>query len=109
VIFFGIYVVGTIAYTSAVNLLRDVTGINFFGWVNDDGMVDAVAYVPMKEVQKIVGLLFIPEDIRAQMRATINPLYFQITLFQVNEKFLHQKLRALSQSIYLQQKWVNKN
>ncbi len=72
------------AYTGAVRFLRDVTKLDWFGWVDDDFNVDAVTYLPTAEVSKLAFLLVLPEKIRAQMSMEITPEFIRLSAPRIN-------------------------
>ncbi|MDR3502751.1 MAG: hypothetical protein P4L79_09230 [Legionella sp.] len=72
------------AYTGAVRFLRDVTKLDWFGWVDDDFHVDAVTYLPLTDANKLAYLLVLPEKIRALMSMEINSEFIRLSVPGVN-------------------------
>lgn len=72
------------AYTGAVRFLRDVTKLDWFGWVDDEYNVDAVTYLPLTAVDKTAYLLVLPEKIRALMSMEITPDFIRLSVPKVN-------------------------
>lgn len=72
------------AHTGAVRFLRDVTKLDWFGWVDDDYNVDAVTYIPLTEVDKTAYLFVLPEKIRARMSMEITPEFIRLSVPRVN-------------------------
>ncbi|WED42835.1 hypothetical protein [Legionella cardiaca] len=75
---------GKKAYSSAIMFLRDVTGLNFFGWVDDDHNVDAVVYIPYSDIGKLASVLIIPENIRKNMKMDITSSFIRLAVPRIN-------------------------
>lgn len=87
---------GKKAYTAAVRLLREVTKLDFFGWVDDDWNVDAVVYVPYKDLGKCASLMLLPEKIRQRMSLQFTPHFVRISLPKLNSKPVSQLLSEVA-------------
>ncbi|CEK10520.1 hypothetical protein [Legionella hackeliae] len=74
------------AYTGAVKLLRNITELSFFGWVDDDYHVDAIAYLPHSELPKLASLLALPEKVRKLMSMEITPQYIRLVVPKINSE-----------------------
>lgn len=77
---------GRKAYTSAVKFFRDVTQLDFFGWADDDLNLEAVVYIPFKDIDKCASLMVIPEKIRQRMSLQITPQFLRISVPKINSK-----------------------
>lgn len=87
---------GKKVYTSAVRLLRDLTDIDFFGWADDELMVDAVAYISTKDIEK---LDILPVHIRNKVLLTVGPTDIRICLPKINFAPMNSDLGALQETM----------
>ncbi len=95
---------GRKAYTTAVRLLRDVTKLDFFGWVDDDWNVDAVVYVPYKDFEKCASLMLLPENIRRRMSIQVTPHFLRFSLPKLNSKPVSQLLSEFAHTVSIDKK-----
>ncbi|KTD08737.1 hypothetical protein SAMN02746073_0883 [Legionella jamestowniensis DSM 19215] len=87
------------AYTSAVMFLREVTELDFFGWVDNDYNVDAVAYFPVREITKLASLLVLPEKIRKEMHMEITPHFIRVAIPKINSSPMIDYLSGFQKTV----------
>lgn len=78
------FIMSKTAYTEAVRFLREVTKLDWFGWVDDDDNVDAVTYLPVSDWAKIAYLIVLPEEIRTRMSMDITAEFIRLSVPRVN-------------------------
>ncbi|RMX22145.1 hypothetical protein EAS68_01030 [Legionella jordanis] len=86
------------AYTSAVLMLRALSNLDFFGWVHEDYRVDAVAYIPLYEANKLLNLMNFPEGIRKQGRVFVHSNFIKVVFSGINMAPLVQDLWEFGKS-----------
>lgn len=91
-------------YTTAINFLKNLTGLGFFGWVDNNYHVDAVAYVHKDNLHTLGNLLLLPEHIRGHMNISYHSDCIRVCLPKINSPDIAKDLSEFAKSVSLKPK-----
>lgn len=91
-------------HTTAINFLKNLTGLGFFGWVDNEYHVDAVAYIHKDDLHTLGSLMLLPEHIRGQMNISYHSDCLRVCLPKINSTEMVKNLSEFAQSVSMQLK-----